>query len=142
MATTTEIKNFVITSLSTKNGNDWIKIDDVPATISSSVKTCLNINIEGYKYVLEAQYVRHIHNRHGAISKDRMKLIAEDYALLPAILKNPDTISRGTDKKISNNKTLIFKKKIGEKNYYLTVCDVRNRHKSLAVNSLLKRKNA
>jgi hypothetical protein len=76
----------------------------------------------------------------GVNSNDRMPLSMEDYFLIPFIIKNRDSviISPSLTRR-HNNKVFIYEKKIGDQ--YVYVEEIRNgRNKSLAFQSLRKRK--
>jgi len=98
------------------------------------------IDLTGYKHVIETSGISHAQNRHGENSNDRMPLTMEDYFLIPYIIKNRDTVIISPSlTRIHKNKVFIYEKKIGDQ--YVYVEEIRRgRNKSLAFQSLRKRK--
>ena len=98
------------------------------------------IDITGYKHVIETSGTSHSQNRHGVNSEDRMPLTMEDYFLIPYIIKNRDAVIISPSlTRIHKNKVFIYEKKIGDQ--YVYVEEIRRgRNKSLAFQSLRKRK--
>ncbi len=129
----------VIAAGITNASYDWVILADVPSKVANYVFAHFGYDIKGYKYVLESTSVKHIYGRHGACSNDRIKLIARDFAKLPNILANPDKITKGGLLKQNNLPTLLFKKRIGEKYVYVSLCDIRSGRGSLSVYSFRKR---
>ena len=98
------------------------------------------IDLTGYKHVIETSGTSHSQNRHGENSKDRAPLTVEDYFLIPYIIKNRDAVIISPSlTRIHKNRVFIYEKKIG--NQYVYVEEIRRgRNKSLAFQSLRKRK--
>ena len=98
------------------------------------------IDLTGYKHVIETSGTCHSQNRHGESSEDRMPLSVEDYFLIPYIIKNRDSVIISPSlTRIHKNRVFIYEKKIG--NQYVYVEEIRRgRNKSLAFQSLRKRK--
>ena len=98
------------------------------------------LDITGYKHVIETSGTGHSQNRHGGSSNDRMPLTVEDYFLIPYIIKNRDAVIISPFlTRIHKNKVFIYEKKIGD--HYVYVEEIRRgRNKSLAFQSLRKRK--
>lgn len=98
------------------------------------------IDLTGYKHVIETSGTSHSQNKHGENSKDRMPLAMEDYFLIPYIIKNRDSVIISPSvTRIHKNRVFIYEKKIG--NQYVYVEEIRRgRNKSLAFQSLRKRK--
>ena len=119
--------------------NTWLNFGNIPQHTIDYVKKNFNINLTGYKYVLEASYVLHTLSRHGDDSNDRCPISAFDFCVIPLILSEFDKIELGLPKN-NNLKTLLFKKKIDNQWYYVTATEVRTGKKSLAFNTLYKRK--
>ena len=100
----------------------------------------VGLDISDYKHVIETSGTSHSESRHGEGSNDRMPLSMEDYFLIPFIIKNRDSvIISPSSTRRHNNKVFIYEKKIG--NQYVYVEEIRKgRNKSLAFQSLRKRK--
>lgn len=98
------------------------------------------LDITGYKHVIETSGTGQSQNRHGGNSNDRMPLTMEDYFLIPYIIKNRDAVIISPSlTRIHKNKVFIYEKKIGD--HYVYVEEIRKgRNKSLAFQSLRKRK--
>ena len=98
------------------------------------------IDLTGYKHVIETSGTSHSQNRHGENSNDRVPLTMEDYFLIPYIIKKRDTVIISPSlSRIHKNKVFIYEKKIGDQ--YVYVEEIRRgRNKSLAFQSLRKRK--
>ena len=98
------------------------------------------IDLTGYKHVIETNGTLHSQNRHGENSNDRVPLTMEDYFLIPYIIKNRDAVIISPSlTRIHKNKVFIYEKKIGDQ--YVYVEEIRRgRNKSLAFQSLRKRK--
>ena len=98
------------------------------------------IDLTGYKHVIETSGISHSQNRHGEKSNDRVPLTMEDYFLIPYIIKNRDAVIISPSMtRIHKNKVFIYEKKIGDQ--YVYVEEIRRgRNKSLAFQSLRKRK--
>ena len=98
-----------------------------------------NIDLTGYKHVIETSGVQHSEKRHGSQSKDRTPLSLEDYLLIPFIIRNRDEVTISPAKSGTNNKNvLLYKKKIGLQ--YVYVEEIRDgKNKSLAFKSFRKR---
>ena len=98
-----------------------------------------NIDLKGYKHVIETSGIQHSENRHGNKSDDRTPLSLEDYLLIPFIIRNRDEVSFSPSKTASREKNVIlYKKKIGFQ--YVYVEEIRDgKNKSLAFKSFRKR---
>ena len=98
-----------------------------------------NIDLKGYKHVIETSGIQHSQNRHGDKSDDRTPLSLEDYLLIPFIIRNRDEVSFSPSKTASREKNVIlYMKKIGYQ--YVYVEEIRNgKNKSLAFKSFRKR---
>ena len=57
-----------------------------------------NIDLKGYKHVIETSGIQHSQNRHGDKSDDRTPLSLEDYLLIPFIIRNRDKVSFSSSK--------------------------------------------
>ena len=99
-----------------------------------------NIDLKGYKHVIETSGIQHSEKRHGDKSEDRTPLSLQDYLLVPYIIRNRDEVSFSPAKTASREKNVIlYKKKVGYQ--YVYVEEVRNgKNKSLAFKSFRKRK--
>ena len=113
--------------------------DDVDDELMALAKK-EGIDLTGYKHVIETSGTCHSQNRHGENSKDRVPLTVEDYFLIPYIIKNRDAVIISPSlTRIHKNRVFIYEKKIG--NQYVYVEEIRRgRNKSLAFQSLRKRK--
>ena len=97
-----------------------------------------NIDLTGYKHVIETSGIQHSENRHGKQSKDREPLSLEDYLLVPYIIKERDMVEMSPQRDVRHrNRVLIYTKQIGDTYYYVE--EVRMKNKSLAFKSLRKR---
>ena len=97
-----------------------------------------NIDLKGYKHVIETSGIRHSENRHGKQSKDRELLSIEDYLLVPFIIRNRDKVSISTSKsKRHKMNLLVYEKLIGLNYYYVE--EIRTGNRSLAFQTMYKR---
>ena len=97
-----------------------------------------NIDLNGYKHVIETTGVQHSEKRHGDKSEDRTPLSLEDYLLVPYIIKERDKVEMSPQRDVRHhNRVLIYTKQIGDTYYYVE--EVRMKNKSLAFKSLRKR---
>ena len=98
-----------------------------------------NIDLTGYKHVIETSGIQHSEKRHGKQSEDRTPLSLEDYLLIPFIIRNRDEVTISPSKSTTNNNNvLLYKKKIGFQ--YVYVEEIRDgKNKSLAFKSFRKR---
>jgi len=97
-----------------------------------------NIDLKGYKHVIETSGIQHSEKRHGNNSKDRTPLSLEDYLLVPYIIKERDKVEMSPQRDVRHhNSILIYTKQIGDTYYYVE--EVRMKNKSLAFKSLRKR---
>ena len=98
-----------------------------------------NIDLKGYKHVIETSGVQHSEKRHGNKSEDRMPLSLQDYLLIPFIIRNRDEVTISPSKTGTNKQNvLLYKKKIGFR--YVYVEEIRDgKNKSLAFKSFRKR---
>ena len=98
-----------------------------------------NIDLKGYKHVIETSGIQHSEKRHGDNSNDRTPLSLEDYLLIPYIIRNRDEVSFSPSKPASRGKSaILYRKKIGCQ--YMYVEEIRNgKNKSLAFKSFRKR---
>ena len=98
-----------------------------------------NVDLKGYKHVIETTGIQHSENRHGSSSDDRTPLSLEDYLLIPYIIRNRDEVSFSPSKTNSREKSVIlYKKKVGYQ--YVYVEEIRDgKNKSLAFKSFRKR---
>ena len=98
-----------------------------------------NIDLKGYKHVIETSGVQHSEKRHGNQSEDRTPLSLQDYLLIPYIIRNRDEVSFPQSRTSSREKNVIlYKKKIGYQ--YAYVEEIRDgKNKSLAFKSFRKR---
>lgn len=119
--------------------NTWLNFGNIPQHTIDYVKNKFNINLTGYKYVLEASFALHALSRHGDESNDRCPINVFDFCAIPLIISEFDKVELGGLKN-NNQKILLFKKKIDNQWYYVTATDIRNKRKSIAFNSIYKRK--
>ena len=97
-----------------------------------------DIDLTGYKHVIETSGVQHSINRHGNHSKDRVPLSIEDYLLVPFIIRNRDRVNISTTvTKQHEAKVLVYEKQIGLEYYYVE--EIRTGRKSLAFHTMYKR---
>ena len=97
-----------------------------------------NIDLTGYKHVIETSGIQHAEKRHGKQSEDRTPLSLEDYLLVPYIIKERDKVEMSPQKDVKHhNRVLIYTKQIGDTYYYVE--EVRMKNKSLAFKNLRKR---
>ena len=97
-----------------------------------------NIDLKGYKHVIETSGIQHSEKRHGNKSEDRSPLSLEDYLLVPYIIKERDKVEMSPQRDVRHrNRILIYTKQIGDTYYYVE--EVRMKNKSLAFKSLRKR---
>jgi len=97
-----------------------------------------DIDLKGYKHVIETSGIQHSINRHGKQSKDREPLSIEDYLLVPFIIRNRDKVHISTAvTKQHETKVLVYEKQIGMDFYYVE--EIRTGRKSLAFQTLYKR---
>ena len=98
-----------------------------------------NINLKGYKHVIETSGIQHSEKRHGNKSEDRTPLSLQDYLLIPYIIRNRDEVSFSPSKTASREKSVIlYMKKVGYQ--YVYVEEIRDgKNKSLAFKSFRKR---
>ena len=134
-----ELLNFVALVESNPQKYCWTVICNVSDKTAKHVKENFNLDIAGYKFVIESNYVKHVIDRHGERSNDREKIIKSDFLKIPKVLRSPDIVTMGSTK--GNNKILRFKKKFGNTYIYISVFELRNRLKSLCLNSFFKRKS-
>ena len=79
-----------------------------------------NIDLKGYKHVIETSGVQHSEKRHGNQSEDRTPLSLQDYLLIPYIIRNRDEVSFPQSRTSSREKNVIlYKKKIGYQYAYV-----------------------
>ena len=97
-----------------------------------------NIDLKGYKHVIETSGIQHAEKRHGNRSEDRTPLSLEDYLLVPYIIKERDKVEMSPQRDVMHhNRILVYTKQIGDTYYYVE--EVRKKNKSLAFKSLWKR---
>ena len=98
-----------------------------------------NIDLKGYKHVIETSGIQHSEKRHGSKSEDRMPLSLQDYLLIPFIIRNRDKVTISPSKTGTNKQNvLLYRKKIGFR--YVYVEEIRDgKNKSLAFKSFRKR---
>ena len=97
-----------------------------------------DIDLTGYKHVIETSGIQHSIKRHGKQSKDRVPLSIEDYLLVPFIIRNRDRVNISTTvTKQHEAKVLVYEKQIGLEYYYVE--EIRTGRKSLAFHTLYKR---
>ena len=98
-----------------------------------------NIDLKGYKHIIETSGIQHSEKRHGNKSEDRTPLSLQDYLLIPFIIRNRDEVTISPSRTGTNNQNvLLYKKKIGLQ--YVYVEEIRDgKHKSLAFKSFRKR---
>ena len=98
-----------------------------------------NIDLKGYKHIIETSGIQHSEKQHGNKSEDRTPLSLQDYLLIPFIIRNRDEVTISPSKTGTNNQNvLLYKKRIGLQ--YVYVEEIRDgKHKSLAFKSFRKR---
>ena len=97
-----------------------------------------NIDLKGYKHVIETSGVQHSEKRHGSKSEDRTPLSLQDYLLIPYIIKERDKVEMSPQRDVMHhNRILVYTKQIGDTYYYVE--EVRMKNKSLAFKSLRKK---
>jgi phage-Barnase-EndoU-ColicinE5/D-RelE like nuclease3 len=97
---------------------------------------------KGIKRTIDNYAIVHTHNKHGQESKEKSRgqiaVTVDDYLLIPAIVKNPDTIHHGEKSNIGTD-LIKYEKEINGICYFY-VEEVRKKRKSLAMKTLYKRK--
>ena len=97
-----------------------------------------DIDLKGYKHVIETSGIQHAEKRHGDKSEGRCPLSLEDYLLVPYIIKERDKVEMSPQRDVRHrNRVLVYTKQIGDTYYYVE--EVRMKNKSLAFKSLRKR---
>ena len=98
-----------------------------------------NIDLKGYKHVIETSGIQHSEKRHVSKSEDRMPLSLQDYLLIPFIIRNRDKVTISPSKTGTNKQNvLLYRKKIGFR--YVYVEEIRDgKNKSLVFKSFRKR---
>ena len=88
------------------------------------------LDVRGFDYTIAPDLTRHVFNDHGPASKDPHKISADDFALLPRILSDPDTIEVGQDSSLGNLKRVLFQKVLNGRQYE-AVMEIRGGRRSL-----------
>ncbi len=97
--------------------NDWAEIGTIGIELGTLINNTTGIDVNDYRIVIEGSSLIHSISRHGIDSNDRNPIDFTDFFCLPEIIKKPENVKKGEDKKSTGNKRLIFEKTIGHTFY-------------------------
>ncbi len=92
------------------------------------------LDVAGFDYVIDPGLSTHIFNRHGRRSNDPLPIDPSDFALIPAIVSDPDVIELGKPSKLGNLQHIVMRKAI-DGVVYEAVWEVRSGRRSLYLKS-------
>ncbi|MCB1736262.1 MAG: hypothetical protein H6981_11640 [Gammaproteobacteria bacterium] len=108
------------------------------------VRAITGFDVAGYDYSLAESEVRHIQRRHGNDASERQRgqrgITAEDYANLPAILSEPDSVE--PDAESGTGRPVVKFEKVIEGERVTVVTEVRGKRRTLTVLSMRVNPNA
>lgn len=114
-------------------------VSHVTSSQAKSVRVAHDINLTGYKHVVDHFAIRHTIKNHGDAKKEssrgQVAVTLDDFFLIKKVINKPDKIS--VEKNRRGQLTLVYEKKIGD--VYIYIEEVRT-HKELVMASMRKRK--
>lgn len=131
----------VIQNVNSSDVRPYQTLGLLTATDAAAVQSLKEVAVGGFDFALDASAVRHIQRQHGNDGAERRRgqraVTQADYAQLPAILNDPDTV---TDAGMNDaGMPLVrYQKEIGGE-LYSAVFGVRNRRRMLALSTLYVR---
>ena len=133
-----DILNFI--NISKKSSNDKLYYGKIDSTLALKIYSSINLYLKDYNFSLQRNSLKHIFNHHGIHTKEnkrgQIKIIAEDFILLPKILNNYDKIYL-SHKVECNNISFVIEKEIDNIIYKL-ICYISNKKHTIEVKTLYK----
>jgi len=133
-----DILNFI--NISKKSSNDKLYYGKIDSTLALKIYSSINLYLKDYNFSLQRNSLKHIFNHHGIHTKEnkrgQIKIIAEDFILLPKILTNYDKIYL-SHKVECNNISFVIEKEIDNIIYKL-ICYISNKKHTIEVKTLYK----
>ncbi len=124
----------------TKSKN-LVEYAEVTEAEALKIEGITGFDIRGLTHIVDAQGLRHIYNEHvinpKEILRGQVPLDDEDFARIPEIVKNPDTITRGKTKEGLD--AIEYGKRFNGNTLYVE--EIRRKNQQLAAKSLLKTKS-
>lgn len=109
---------------------------DIGRVVGARFSGAAGRDVDGWRFGLTAQHVRHIGSRHGPGSNDRNPITSQDYGHLPAILSKGHVTTGGLTRR-EKLPTVIVSHRIGRTNFRV-VLTVRKRHRTLMLQTFTK----
>lgn len=132
------ILNFI--NVSKKTSNEKLYYGKINNTLALKIYGSINLYLKYYNFSLQRNSLKHIFNHHGTYTREnkrgQIKILAEDFILLPEILTNYDRIYL-SHKVECNNISFVIEKEINNIIYKL-ICYVSNKKHTIEVKTLYK----
>ena len=117
-----------------------LEIGIVTTKEAEKIKLLTNLNVNGYKRIIDNYGVLHTLKNHGNVkleeSRGQIAITENDFTKIPSIVKTDNIIYSGKDR--LGNDIILYEKKIGVVYYYIE--EIRVGRKVLALKSMYKRK--
>lgn len=137
------IKDLVNFSVANKDKYQKITINELEKSEVENIKTHTNIDLTGYKRVMDSSAINHVIKKHGTKRTEeprgQIPVVNEDFEEIPEITQNYDVLEYGGLSNIERQ-TLVFEQQKADKNY-IYVEEVRTKRKEVALQTLYIRKN-
>jgi hypothetical protein len=132
------IRDFVVRARDVVGETVRFKIGDVTKENAAMVRAATGLDISGYVREIDNSAIRHAFNQHGPSKETRggqVPITAEDMAMIPEIVRNPDGIRHGGKSKIGRD-VIVYKKNVGAMMFYVE--EVRTGRKTVALQTFYK----
>lgn len=120
--------------------NQIVLIGELTDTDVTLLKAKTGFNLAGYSRIIDKSAVKHTLDFHGnpktENARGQIAVVAEDFELIPEILKSKNVIFSGKNK--LGRDCLLYEAHIGNTYYYVE--EIRTGRKHLALQTLYKRK--
>ncbi len=118
-----------------------IKSFFVREEIVVKVKNFWNLEIDGFKHVIEQSGINHVMRRHGPKSKELKEniIFESDIQIIGQIILEPDEVVTGGLSGSRNLPTVMYIKYVGEYKYYY-IEEILNSKKELRIKTFFKNK--
>jgi len=136
----TSIMQLVTIALSHKEGVQWQSLGEITDKQKQDIQQATGINIEDYsEHILDESNIRHAWKRHTNAkieeSRNQIPLTEADFALIPFVLQEYDSIKEGLSGKLQ---TIEYHKRIN--GYIVVVEEIRTKRKKLAFKTMYKKR--
>jgi hypothetical protein len=138
-----DLSLFISMSRNVMTNNSKFYYGKIGKSLAVRISECLQKDVTGFNLSLQTHVLKHIQKIHGnplkELSRKQIAVIDNDYALIPYVVTEADTIMLSNNVTECNNNVLIFKKQVRDILYQLVVYVSFKKH-NLEVKTMYKKK--